>query len=289
VTGSSSTSTPATSGSVPRASSCGPRRASSSSTASGSAWSRRACRVGRAERGGQVDLLTALTGFRPADEGRVEYAGRDLYADYDELRQRIGLVPQDDILHPQLTVRRALRYAAELRFPDDVGADERARRVDEVITELGLTGQADQAIHSLSGGQRKRTSVALELLTRPSLLFLDEPTSGLDPGLDKSVMRTLRGPARGRRLTKRTQSASGGGEPSPLTSRCSRRPKAGEQGAVVAPREVEDLQADGCGPAAREHVVDLRPEPAGPRRVPGRGQALPGHRASVLAIRRADA
>ncbi len=142
---------------------------------------------------GKSTLLRALTGFRPADEGRVEYAGRDLYADYDELRQRIGLVPQDDILHPQLTVRRALGYAAELRFPDDLGAAERTARVEEVIGELGLTGQADQAIHSLSGGQRKRTSVALELLTRPSLLFLDEPTSGLDPGLDKSVMRTLRG------------------------------------------------------------------------------------------------
>ncbi|WP_018332006.1 FHA domain-containing protein [Actinomycetospora chiangmaiensis] len=142
---------------------------------------------------GKSTLLKALTGFRPADEGRVEYAGRDLYAEYDELRARIGLVPQDDILHPQLTVRRALRYAAELRFPDDVGPVERAARIDEVIAELGLSGQADQPIHTLSGGQRKRTSVALELLTRPSLLFLDEPTSGLDPGLDKSVMRTLRG------------------------------------------------------------------------------------------------
>ncbi|MCD2187811.1 ATP-binding cassette domain-containing protein [Actinomycetospora soli] len=142
---------------------------------------------------GKSTLLKALTGFRPADEGRVEYAGRDLYADYDELRQRIGLVPQDDILHPQLTVERALSYAAELRFPDDVGREERERRIEEVVHELGLDGQADQPIHTLSGGQRKRTSVALELLTRPSLLFLDEPTSGLDPGLDKSVMRTLRG------------------------------------------------------------------------------------------------
>jgi ABC-type multidrug transport system ATPase subunit/pSer/pThr/pTyr-binding forkhead associated (FHA) protein len=142
---------------------------------------------------GKSTLLRALTGFRPADEGTVTYADRDLYAEYDELRQRIGLVPQDDILHPQLTVRRALGYAARLRFPTDVSAADRDRRIEEVIGELGLTGQADQRIASLSGGQRKRTSVALELLTRPSLLFLDEPTSGLDPGLDKSVMHTLRG------------------------------------------------------------------------------------------------
>jgi ABC-type multidrug transport system ATPase subunit/ABC-type multidrug transport system permease subunit len=141
---------------------------------------------------GKSTLLGALTGQRPADSGEVRYAGRDLYDSYDELRQRIGLVPQDDILHPQLTVRRALRYAAELRFPADTPARERNGRVEEVIAELGLTEQAKQRISTLSGGQRKRTSVALELLTRPSLLFLDEPTSGLDPGLDKSVMQTLR-------------------------------------------------------------------------------------------------
>ncbi|HEV7452136.1 MAG TPA: ATP-binding cassette domain-containing protein [Pseudonocardiaceae bacterium] len=142
---------------------------------------------------GKSTLLGALTGQRPADGGQVQYAGRDLYQAYDELRQRIGLVPQEDILHPQLTVRRALRYAARLRFPADTPAAERNRRIEEVIVELGLSRQADQRISTLSGGQRKRTSVALELLTRPSLLFLDEPTSGLDPGLDKSVMRTLRG------------------------------------------------------------------------------------------------
>lgn len=142
---------------------------------------------------GKSTLLRALTGTRPADSGAVHYDGRDLYAAYDELRHRIGLVPQDDVLHPQLTVRRALRYAARLRFPADVPAPDRERRIEEVLGELGLTGQADQRIDTLSGGQRKRTSVALELLTRPSLLFLDEPTSGLDPGLDRSVMRTLRG------------------------------------------------------------------------------------------------
>ncbi|MFE5770432.1 FHA domain-containing protein [Streptomyces sp. NPDC056485] len=142
---------------------------------------------------GKSTLLGALTGLRPADHGTVLYDGRDLYRDYAELRSRIGLVPQDDILHAQLTVRRALTYAAELRFPQDTAADERQARVDEVIGELGLGQRADQPIHSLSGGQRKRVSVALELLTKPSLLFLDEPTSGLDPGMDRSVMHMLRG------------------------------------------------------------------------------------------------
>ncbi|MHC3390776.1 FHA domain-containing protein [Streptomyces lavendulocolor] len=142
---------------------------------------------------GKSTLLNALTGLRPADRGSVLYDGRDLYRDYAELRRRIGLVPQDDILHLQLTVRRALTYAAELRFPEDTARAERQARVDEVIEELGLQQRAEQPIHSLSGGQRKRVSVALELLTKPSLLFLDEPTSGLDPGMDRSVMHMLRG------------------------------------------------------------------------------------------------
>ncbi|MFI9151704.1 FHA domain-containing protein [Streptomyces sp. NPDC053367] len=142
---------------------------------------------------GKSTLLNALTGQRPADHGTVLYDGRDLYRDYAELRQRIGLVPQDDILHAQLTVRSALTYAAELRFPQDTAKAERRARVDEVIRELGLEQRAVQHVHSLSGGQRKRVSVALELLTKPSLLFLDEPTSGLDPGMDRSVMHMLRG------------------------------------------------------------------------------------------------
>ncbi|MFE2722691.1 FHA domain-containing protein [Kitasatospora sp. NPDC059327] len=141
---------------------------------------------------GKSTLLNALTGLRPADEGTVLYDGRDLYRDYAELRRRIGLVPQDDILHTQLTVRRALSYAAELRFPGDTTPRERETRVDEVIHELGLDSRADLVISSLSGGQRKRVSVALELLTKPSLLFLDEPTSGLDPGMERSVMTMLR-------------------------------------------------------------------------------------------------
>ncbi|MCK9903522.1 hypothetical protein CC117_17065 [Parafrankia colletiae] len=146
---------------------------------------------------GKSTLLNALTGFRPADVGSVRYAGRDLYAEYDELRRRIGYVPQADPLHAQLTVREALEYGAELRFPADTTAPERRARVEEVIGELGLTAHADTAVSRLSGGQKKRTSVALELLTRPSLLFLDEPTSGLDPANDQSVMETLKGLAKG--------------------------------------------------------------------------------------------
>ncbi|WP_170121215.1 FHA domain-containing protein [Geodermatophilus tzadiensis] len=141
---------------------------------------------------GKSTLLGALTGLRPAGMGRVTWDGRDLYAEYDHLRHQIGLVPQDDVLHRQLTVRRALDYAARLRLPQDTTAAERDQRVRQVLAEVGLSAQLDQRIDSLSGGQRKRTSIALELLTAPQLLFLDEPTSGLDPGLDRQVMEGLR-------------------------------------------------------------------------------------------------
>jgi len=126
----------------------------------------------------------------------VLYDGRDLYVNYAELRHRIGLVPQDNILHAQLSARRALGFAAELRFPRDTSAAERTRRIDEVLGELSLSAHAETRTSSLSGGQQKRVNVALELLTKPSLLFLDEPTSGLDPGLDKSVMEMMSGLAR---------------------------------------------------------------------------------------------
>ena len=142
---------------------------------------------------GKSTLLGALTGMSPATDGTMLYDGRDLYKDYAQLRHRIGLVPQDNILHTQLTARRALRYAAELRFPRDTSKSERERRIDEVLAELSLTAHADTRTSAMSGGQQKRVNVALELLSKPSLLFLDEPTSGLDPGLDKSVMEMLAG------------------------------------------------------------------------------------------------
>ncbi|MET7704394.1 MULTISPECIES: ABC transporter ATP-binding protein/permease [unclassified Streptomyces] len=142
---------------------------------------------------GKSTLLKALTGYRPANQGDVLYDNRNLYKQFAELRQRIGLVPQDDILHKELTVKRALKYAAKLRFPADTTGAERDARIDEVLRELKLDIHKEKKITSLSGGQRKRVSVALELLTKPSLIFLDEPTSGLDPGMDRDVMQLLRG------------------------------------------------------------------------------------------------
>ena len=109
---------------------------------------------------GKSTLLGALTGMRPADRGVVLYDNRDLYKDYAELRTRIGLVPQDSIMHTQLTTQRALRYAAELRFPPDTHARERHARVDEVMSELALTRHAETRADKLSGGQLKRVNVA---------------------------------------------------------------------------------------------------------------------------------
>ena len=102
------------------------------------------------------------------------------------------MVPQDDVVHRQLTVNQALGYAAELRLPPDTSKADREQVVAQVLEELELTKHADTRVDKLSGGQRKRASVALELLTGPSLLILDEPTTGLDPALDRQVMMMLR-------------------------------------------------------------------------------------------------
>lgn len=141
---------------------------------------------------GKSTLLKVLTGEAQPSSGHVEYDGYDIHEDYATVRPRIGLVPQDDIVHGRLTARRALDYAARLRLPEDTTAAERRARVAETLADLGMTEHADVRIDRLSGGQRKRVSVALELLTAPSLLLLDEPTSGLDPALDRQIMSSLR-------------------------------------------------------------------------------------------------
>jgi ABC transport system ATP-binding/permease protein len=141
---------------------------------------------------GKSTLLNALTGKRPSTTGSVFYDYRDLYENYDELRHRIGLVPQESIIHDQLTAQTALGYQAELRFPPDTGADERNLRVGEVLDELSMTRHANTRIDRLSGGQKKRVNIGQELLTRPSLLFLDEPTSPLDPHLKRQMFEQMR-------------------------------------------------------------------------------------------------
>jgi ABC-type multidrug transport system ATPase subunit len=149
---------------------------------------------------GKSTLLRALTGVLIPSGGQVCFAGRDLHSSYEEFRYRIGSVPQDDLVHPELTARAELELAAALRLPPDTGREGRRARVGQVLAELGLTERADLPISKLSGGQRKRVSVGTELLTQPALLFLDEPTSGLDPGNEKQVMGVLRQLADGGRI-----------------------------------------------------------------------------------------
>jgi ABC-type multidrug transport system ATPase subunit/pSer/pThr/pTyr-binding forkhead associated (FHA) protein len=145
---------------------------------------------------GKTTLLNALSGLRPATAGQVFVNGEPLYEGYDRWRRLIGYVPQEEIVHPELTVRQAFGYAARLRLPADVPAEERAAVVGETLAVLDLADRADQPITSLSAGQRKRASVGVELLGRPRALFLDEPTSGLDPATETRLMRTFRDLAR---------------------------------------------------------------------------------------------
>ncbi|EUA06832.1 ABC transporter family protein [Mycobacterium xenopi 4042] len=141
---------------------------------------------------GKTTLSRLIAGYTRPTAGSVTFEGHDIHREYATMRSRIGMVPQDDVVHRQLTVNQALGYAAELRLPPDTSKEERAQVVAQVLEELELTKHADTRVDKLSGGQRKRASVALELLTQPSLLLLDEPTTGLDPALDRQVMLMLR-------------------------------------------------------------------------------------------------
>ena len=148
---------------------------------------------------GKSTLLKALTGEQKAQAGQVLFDGLDVYEHYPVMRNKIGVVPQNDVIHSALTVRQTLEYAAELRFAKDVSRAERRQRIDEVLEDLDLGEHVGKRVKKLSGGQRKRVSTAIELLTRPALLFLDEPTSGLDPQLDRDVMELLATLAHGTR------------------------------------------------------------------------------------------
>jgi ABC-type multidrug transport system ATPase subunit len=140
---------------------------------------------------GKTTLLETLAGLQPPSAGQVWHDGI-IRGARTRMDARIGYVPQDDIIHLEMPLRRTLRYAARLRMPAGTTAAEADRVVEETMRDLDLADRADVPVRALSGGQRKRASIAVELLTRPSLFFLDEPTSGLDPSTAADVMRLLR-------------------------------------------------------------------------------------------------
>lgn len=142
--------------------------------------------------GGKSTLIDAIAGYRPATHGKVLVNGINVYQNFDAIRSEIGFVPQKDIIHMELTVYQALDYAAQLRMPPDTTKEERHQRVLEVLEDLDLVHRKDVQISGLSGGQQKRVSIGVELLTKPGLFFLDEPTSGLDPGTETALMHLMR-------------------------------------------------------------------------------------------------
>ena len=141
---------------------------------------------------GKSTLMDSLNGMRPATSGYVLINNLDLYRHLDSLKQSIGYVPQDDIIHRELTVYRTLYYVARLRLSADVSGREIDQIVNEVMDVTGLSERRDVPVGQLSGGQRKRVSIAVELITKPSVIFLDEPTSGLDPATEEKIMKLFR-------------------------------------------------------------------------------------------------
>ena len=149
------------------------------------------CIIG-ANGSGKSTLINILAGRALPSEGTVLLNDVDLHANFEALKQDIAFVPQQDVLHEQLTLRQALGYVARLRLPPDTSAAQRRAAVDEAARSVDLLDRLDQRIGSLSGGQKKCASLASEILNRPSVLFLDEVTSGLDESTDWEIMRLLR-------------------------------------------------------------------------------------------------
>ena len=141
---------------------------------------------------GKSTFMKCISGVDRPTSGTVLINGENLYENYENLKYNIGYVPQDDIVFSNLTLHDTLQYAAKLRMPDSTSIKERNERITEVLDIVSLTDFENSYIRQLSGGQRKRASIAVELLADPNLFFLDEPTSGLDPGTERSIMKTLR-------------------------------------------------------------------------------------------------
>ena len=141
---------------------------------------------------GKSTIMNCISGYNEPTSGEVRVNGVELYSNFEALKNIIGYVPQKDIVYENLTVYDMLDYTAKLRLPKDTTAAERNEVIMKVIDTVELTQRKDTLIKKLSGGQKKRASIAVELISDPNLFFLDEPASGLDPGTERNLMRTLR-------------------------------------------------------------------------------------------------
>lgn len=140
---------------------------------------------------GKTTLMNAMSGFDKEVTGRIFCNGVDLRQNFQHLKSMIGYVPQQDIIYENLTLRKMLYYTAKLKMPGDTTKQEIDEKIDEVLDMIELKEHQNTYIRKLSGGQKKRASIGVELLADPKLFFLDEPTSGLDPGTEKNLMATL--------------------------------------------------------------------------------------------------
>lgn len=142
---------------------------------------------------GKTTLMNAISGFdSKLSDGSISVNGADLHQNFDVLKSIIGYVPQQDIIYENLTLKRMLEYTAKMKMDKTVSRQERDERIEKVLEMVELTEHKNTYIRKLSGGQKKRASIAVELLADPKLFFLDEPTSGLDPGTEQNLMKTLK-------------------------------------------------------------------------------------------------